>query len=158
VLGSPAVHDGVVYAGGGGTLYALDAATGHQVWAQPAGPSPLASSPAIANGFVFVRTRDRTLRGFDELEGVELIVQRMGGSDPEAGNAIAYASPATANGVLYVPSSDGRLYAFDSNDGAFLTSVPTFGEVWGSPAISDGRVWVGAVDTRCVACSFAGSG
>ena len=81
----------------------------------------------------------------------------MGGDDPEPGNGIADAGPAVANGVLYVPSSDERLYAFDADTGAFLNSVSTFGEVWGSPAVSDGRVWVGAVDTRCPVCSFAGS-
>jgi outer membrane protein assembly factor BamB len=157
VLGAPAVHDGVVFAGGGGNLYAIEAATGKQVWAVPAGPAPVASSAAVANGFVFVRTRDRTLRGFDELSGVELIAQQMGGDDPEAGNAIAYASPVVANGVLYVTSSDARLYAFDANDGAFLNSVSTRGEVWGSPAVADGRVWVGVVNTLVLVSGFAGS-
>ena len=157
ILGSPAVHAGRVFIGGGSTLYAFAASSGRRIWSAPAGPAPLASSPAVANGFVFVRTRDRTLRGFDEEDGVELIAQKMGGDDPEPGNAIAYASPVVANGVLYVPSSDERLYAFDANDGAFLASVPTSGEVWGSPAVSDGRVWVGSIDTRCLVCSFAGT-
>jgi outer membrane protein assembly factor BamB len=157
IAGSAAVHDGVVFIGGGATLHALRASTGSRIWAAPAGPALLASSPAVANGFVFVRTRDRTLRGFDEDSGVQLIAQTMGGDDPEAGNAIAYASPVVANGVLYVPSSDERLYAFDANDGSFLNSVSTFGEVWGSPAVSDGRVWVSAVNTSCAVCSFAGT-
>jgi outer membrane protein assembly factor BamB len=156
VLGAPAARDGILYFGGGAMLYAVEAATGHREWAVTAGPQPVASSAAVSNGLVWVRTRDRTLRAFDAATGTLRIAQPMAGDDPETGNGIAYASPVIAAGVVYVTSSDARLYAFDESDGSPLASVSTFGAVWGSPAVVNGRVWVAAVDTRCLVCSFAG--
>jgi outer membrane protein assembly factor BamB len=159
ILGTSAADRGLLYFGGGDNLWAVDQVTGATVDVQPSGgPAPLASSPAIADGVVWVRTRDHTLRAFNQDDLSPRFVLPMGGEDPEAGNAIANASPSIANGVVYVSSSDRRLYAFATDDGELLMSVATFGQVWGAPAIANGRVWVGAVDTRCLVCSFRGFG
>jgi outer membrane protein assembly factor BamB len=157
ILGSPMVAGSRVVFGGGDRLWALNQTIGYTLFEQPTfGAAPVASTPTLADEVVWIRTRDRVLRGFDEHNLGSRFGQDLGGDDPEPGNAIAYASPAAANGVIYVPSSDERLYAFDTINSAPLASVPTIGEVWGSPAIANGRVWVASTDTRCLVCSFVG--
>ena len=50
----PAVADGVVYFGAAdGNMYALNAATGSQLWDFSTG-SPIESSPAVADGRVYI--------------------------------------------------------------------------------------------------------
>jgi len=53
---SPAVVDGMVYVSFDG-VYALDAATGKEIWHYPGGPA--LSSPAVVDGVVFVSSLDR---------------------------------------------------------------------------------------------------
>ncbi|HTX90495.1 MAG TPA: PQQ-binding-like beta-propeller repeat protein [Anaerolineales bacterium] len=69
---SPAVADGVVYVGAtGGGLYALDAATGSELWMVPTGAplktvdtrfvNGIVSSPAVADGVVYFGSLDGKL-------------------------------------------------------------------------------------------------
>ena len=51
---SPAVANGVVYAGCGAHVYALNASTGAKLWSYPIG----GYSPAVANGVVYIGTGD----------------------------------------------------------------------------------------------------
>jgi len=125
---SPAVADGVVYIGSeeSGTLYAFDAhgttrCTGVTKTCAPLWTASLngstASSPAVVNGVVYI-----------------------GGSDN------------------FVGSGEGRLYAFDADGTQGCSGPPTArvcnplwtanpgGEITGSPAVAQGRVYVGSSD------------
>ena len=55
-MSSPAVVNGVVYigVGCGVTLFALNAGTGTEPWADDIGGDPLTSSAAVANGIVYI--------------------------------------------------------------------------------------------------------
>jgi eukaryotic-like serine/threonine-protein kinase len=153
----PAASGGVLYFTADQTLYALDAAHGTQIWAVPTGSSErLASLPAVSQGIVWIRTRDRMLRAFDAATGSPRFATAMGGQVPEPGNS-ADSAPTIANGVVYVTSSDARLYAFNAAGGALLSSVSTIGNAYGPVTVVNGRVWVGTGDIRCSACSFVGS-
>ncbi len=123
---SPAVANGVVYVGASNPLsdqpassvYALNAGTGsvQAGWPFQAGSIGYASlaitsSPAVANGVVYVGSGDNNIYALDASTGAKLW-QFTTGSTVES-------SPAVANGVVYVGSDDGNIYAFG------LTSPPT---------------------------------
>jgi eukaryotic-like serine/threonine-protein kinase len=115
------------------------------------------SSPAVADGLVFVSTAETTpMDGYavalDEATGT--IVWRSPLAD------YSTSSPAVANGVLYVGSYDTRLYAIDVLTGGLLWA-PTWGVdnlprgINSSPAIAGGRVYVGCRDGSLYAFGVA---
>jgi len=58
VMSSPVFKDNVIYFGGDdGNVYAVDAATGHQIWKRATnGPAP--ATPAVADGTVYIGSYD----------------------------------------------------------------------------------------------------
>lgn len=123
---SPAVAGGVVYVGSnglGGKLYAFDAAgntgcsgaskTCAPLWTAATG-NAVESSPAVANGVVYVGSDDHNLYAFDAAGAMNcsgapkacapLWTATTGGP--------VHSSPAVANGVIYVGSWDSKLHAF----------------------------------------------
>ena len=72
IASSPAVADGVVYAGSlDGKLYAFDAATGAVLWTATTGSS-IYSSPAVAKGVVYVGGKDTKLYAYNATTGAVL--------------------------------------------------------------------------------------
>jgi outer membrane protein assembly factor BamB len=170
--GTPAIAGGVVYAlteSGTGAL-SLDAfdSTGNTdcsgspktcppLWTAPIGSGSLfSSSPAIANGVVYVGSGDHKLYWFDAsgVTGCSGI--------PKACTPLATAttgaevsSPVVANGVVYVGSNDGNLYAFDAAHTANCSGTPTTcTALWtatgtghvNSPIIANGTLYSGTFD------------
>ncbi len=123
------------------------------------------SSPAVANGVVYVGSEDGKLYAF------AVGCARGGGSCPPlwtgtTGGAI-FASPAVSNGVVYIGSADGKLYAFDAAGligcsgspktcSPLWTSVATGGVISGSPAVVNGVVYDGSADGKLYAFDAAG--
>ena len=66
------------------------------------------TSPAVANGVVYVGSADGNVYALNASTGAKLWSYHAGGID---------SSPAVANGVVYVGSADGSLYAFGLPDG-----------------------------------------
>ncbi len=62
------------------------------------------SSPAIANGVVYVGSHDHTLYVLDASSGKKKWAYRTAGR--------IYSSPTVANGVVYIGSDDKNLYVF----------------------------------------------
>ena len=171
---SPTVANGVVYIGSNdGKLYAFDASgvthcsgspkTCTPLWTATTGAVtyyPAHSSPAVANGVVYIGSNDHTLYAFD--------AAGCSGINPCAplwtattGNAID-SSPAVANGVVYVGSNDGKLYAYAvgcASGGESCTPLwtATTGSVGSSsPAVANGVVYVGTSDGNLYAFDAAG--
>jgi hypothetical protein len=96
------------------------------------------SSPAVANGVVYVGSFDRRLYAFNAQTGAQMWSATTG-----AGVA---SSPAVANGVVYVGSEDDHLYAFNAQTGAQLWSATTGALIDSSPAVANGVVYVGSND------------
>jgi outer membrane protein assembly factor BamB len=118
---TPTVANGVVYIGDNVSyvLYAIDSTSGAVQWNYPRFYTPpangvtyqpslpdagITSSPAVANGVVYIGSADYNLYAIDTKSGNELASYATGGS--------ILSSPLVANGMVYVGSSDNKLYAF----------------------------------------------
>jgi outer membrane protein assembly factor BamB/uncharacterized membrane protein YoaK (UPF0700 family) len=166
---SPAVADGVVYVGSeDDKLYAYDAAgvincsgsgtkTCNPLWSSAATSGVIDSSPAVANGVVYVGSGDGKLYAY------AVGCASGGGSCTPLWTATTggpiWSSPAVANGVVYVGSSDHKLYAYAvgcASGGGTCTPLwtATTGDiVWSSPAVANGVVYVGSEDGNLYAYS-----
>ena len=122
------------------------------------------SSPAVADGVVYVGSLDGNLYAF------AVGCNTGGGSctpiwTGTTGGGID-SSPAVADGVVYVGSSDGDLYAYavgcNSGGGSCspLWTGATGSDIDSSPAVADGVVYVGSEDGKlyafAVGCASGG--
>ncbi len=117
---------------------------GQLKWSYTTG-SYVYSSPAVANGVVYVGSDDNNLYALNTTTGAKLWSFTTGGS--------VYSSPAVANGVVYVGSwdFDGNVYALNATTGTKLWSYTTGGYVFSSPAVANGVVYVGSYDNNLYA-------
>ena len=132
-----AVVDGIAYFGSAvGSVFAIDAATGEQLWSSPISADNAASSPAVANGVVYINGDD--LIAFDAKSGAQIWSSSILGP-------VNTSSPAVVGDVVY---AGGRVVAaFDATTGAVLWSVSPGGPLsipGDSPAVAKGIVYIGA--------------
>jgi len=159
LTGSPAIADGIAYVGvrdeNGSEesgVRAVDLRTGKLRW-EFSTPSSVHGTPAVAGGLVLVPSLRGTLFAVDAGTG-ELRWKR----EPEPGQppfdrrSYSYYSPAVAGGTVYWPyqtrhgkASRGLLAALDVKTGATVWEAPMSGATMsdGTPAVADGRVYVG---------------
>src|SRR5439155_300336 len=130
-------------------VYAIDAATGTERWSFPTGDI-VDSSPAVANGVVYVGSFDGRIYAIDALTGSMLWNFITRGR--------VRSSPAVDNGVVYVGSLDNRVYALDAASGAVLWRGMTGKNVRGSPSVVDGAVYVGSDDHALYAYGLGAGG
>jgi outer membrane protein assembly factor BamB len=132
-----AVAGGLVYAGTNtsGAVYAFDAMTGTIRWMFQTAGHNVWAGPSVAGGTVYVGGDDQNLYALNAATGVKLW-------SFNAGTPIVNA-PAVVGGVVYLGA--GALYALSASDGRQLWSgLATAAGVSASPAVSGGRVFVGA--------------
>lgn len=89
--------------GGAGYLHAIERASGRELWRLDLGDAGYGSSPALADGVVYVGSLDHHLYAVDATNGAEL--WRF-----ETGDSI-YSSPAVVDGEVYFGSNFGYVYA-----------------------------------------------
>jgi outer membrane protein assembly factor BamB len=149
---SPAVAGNVVYFAAYGNpegmFYALDASTGAILW-QNATLSSINSTPAVANGLVYITSYDGYVYAFNSTSGALMWKDKINCID---------SSPAIANGVLYVGSGDNHLYALNAATGKVLKTFATLKNIIASPAVVNGTVYVGSTDGGMYAFGLTVSG
>jgi outer membrane protein assembly factor BamB len=195
-LSSPTVANGIVYIGSGTSiggppnLYAFDATGTTNCSGSPKTCQPLWSaqvpgqiqptSPAVANGIVYVGTSFGLLWAYDaagntNCSGSPKLCQPLW-HGPALHGFAATTSPAIANGLVYIGGTDGnsnlkKLYAFDAagnNTGCSgspktcqpLWSAPVAlgGQIRTAPAVANGVVYVGTIfDNKLYAFDAAGN-
>jgi outer membrane protein assembly factor BamB len=164
VTASPAVAGGLVVAAThGGRLFAVDEETGRLRWSRrtgaalpfntyPAGAWDVwASSPTVTGATVVIGGADGMIYALDLATGKARWAFRTGGR--------VRATPAVADGTVIVGSWDGRVYALDLATGQERWVHRTIGDtldsgkfgfdrraLQSSPAIAEGRVFVGSRD------------
>lgn len=145
-LSSPVVSDGVVYFGAGdGRLYALDARSGKMLWSF-ATTGRVRSTPAVAAGTVYFGSMDGSFYALGaKTGGLKWKFKTVGNEYFPAGEI--QSSPAVVDGTVYFGSRDYYIYALDAATGA-LRWKTLHKDSWvvGSPAISDGLLFVGSSD------------
>jgi eukaryotic-like serine/threonine-protein kinase len=135
---SPAVANGMVYAGGGNNvLYAFDAQTGATRWTfNPNGQ--LLSAPAVANGVVYSGDRGGHVYALDGTTGAVLWSFTV-----NVGDGVTD-TPAIVNGAVYFVSENGIAYALNASTGAQLwqSTIGSPGEGVNVSAVDNGVVFV----------------
>lgn len=171
IVDSPTVANGLVYVGSqtsftsnDGRLNAFDAAgCGASVcsplWQGLAGKdSILESSPAVADGTVFVGAFDGRLYAFGADGCGALTCKPLWTATT---GASIESSPTVSGGVVYVGSDDGNLYAFDAAGCGAARCDPLWVGAIGSPvfssspAVAHGMVFIGSAH---VLASFPAAG
>jgi outer membrane protein assembly factor BamB len=109
-------------------------------WTATTGAS-VSSSPAVANGIVYVGS-----------DGVHALNATTGATVWTAITGVnVSSSPAVANGIVYVGSRDNNVYALNATTGATIWTATTSDWVDSSPAVANGIVYVGSFDGKVYA-------
>lgn len=128
IMAAPAAASGMVYAGtDGGTLHALRAADGTEVWSVSKA-SPFTSPPIVADGEVIVGSGDHNLYAFDAATGAEKWAAPLG-------NFIE-APAAAAGGKIFVGAWDKTFYALSGDTGGVLWKDAVGKSIYFSPAVA----------------------
>ncbi|MQT11289.1 PQQ-like beta-propeller repeat protein [Segnochrobactrum spirostomi] len=157
--GGVAYDQGRVYVSTGyGSLLALDAASGKQLWTKDI-ESPARGAPTSAGGKVFVVSSNNVVFTVNAADGTEVWTYR---GIPESAGLLAAASPAVSGNTLVVPFSSGEVMGFDVTKGQPLWSdavtratrtmvLSSVSDVSGSPVVSGGTVYASGVSGRTIA-------
>jgi outer membrane protein assembly factor BamB len=119
-------------------------------WSFPT-EGPVLSSPAVANGVVYVGSTDRNVYAINARTGAKLWSFPM----PDQ----VFSSPAVVNGAVYVAARgsvwpiNGELYALNARTGTLLWSFPidSYYIDDSSPAVANGLVYVGSENNNVYA-------
>jgi parallel beta-helix repeat protein len=96
------------------------------------------SSPAVADGKVYVGSDDGNVYCLDAVTGAQVWNYTTG-----EGNYV-FSSPAVVAGKVYVGSLAGKVYCLDAVTGAQVWNYTTGDWVESSPAVADGVAYVGS--------------
>jgi eukaryotic-like serine/threonine-protein kinase len=108
---TPAIAHGIVYFAShpyndpyAGTVWAFNARTGAKLWSYGTN-GIIESSPAVANGVVYIGCEDNNVYALDAKDGALLWSYTTG--------SFIDSSPSVVNGMLFIGSEDRKVYAFD---------------------------------------------
>jgi outer membrane protein assembly factor BamB len=155
-IAPPAVADDTVFTGDR-YLSAIDARTGSTRWIRDLGANTtLEASPAVANGTVYVSTKNDSDSTGGWLYALDVATGTIEwrAEYPDWGQS----PPVVADGVVYVASDDcerscaefeytypeGHVWAFDAETGRMLWDRTTDDSIRTAPAAWNGRLYVGA--------------
>ena len=152
---SPAVAYGMVFVNcGDNRTYALDAATGELVWSYETGDEAYCA-PVVADGKVYIGSSDGNVYALDAATG-ELVWSYETGDYRVVGS-----SPAVAYGMVFIaasktrfppqPRAPAKVYALNASTGAKIWSYMIDDQVFCSPAVAEGKVYIGSNDANVYA-------
>ena len=171
VISSPVFKDNVIYFGGDdGNIYAVDAASGHQIWKRTTN-GPVPASPAIDDGTLYIGSYDGKFYALDAKTGAvkwkfategerRFEAKGLHGLQPKNQTIadpfdVFLSSPVVANGIVYFGSGDGNVYALDAAAGDLRWKFKTGDVVHASPALVDGVLFFGSWDSYFYAVDAA---
>ena len=116
------------------------------------GPSEIIATPVFHDGHLYVPIGQDPEHG----EGVGALscIRAVGQGDvtksglvwqyKELGRSIS--TPSVANGLVYIADYSGITHCLDASTGEVYWTHDTFGHIWGSTLVADGKVFVGNED------------
>jgi outer membrane protein assembly factor BamB len=151
IRSTPAVAAGRVFFGSyDHFVYALDAATGELAWKHDT-LEPVVSAALVDAGVVYVGSRSSDLFAFDAASGAVRWKFFYWSSWVES-------APTIRDRVLYIGSSDfQQVFAIDAASGKERWRFNSGGSPWPTPAVTDRRVYVGAVGATGYFIDHAGA-
>jgi outer membrane protein assembly factor BamB len=145
-LGMGLVTTGRVFIGStDDKLYALNAATGAQLWAFTT-TGAVESSPAVSGNTVFAGSDDGNVYALNATTGAKIWSFTIGSP---------VSSPAVAGGVVYAASENGDVHALNAATGALMWSFVTGSFIGTSPSVAGGRIYIGANNGNVYALNAA---
>ncbi|MFP3904355.1 MAG: PQQ-binding-like beta-propeller repeat protein [Armatimonadota bacterium] len=138
-VGSAAVGPDRVYFPSEEALYAVDRATGAQVWKLNIG-AKIYSAPLLRNGVLYFGAENKQFYAVDADSGNRLAALKTGGA--------IKCTPMYVAGILYFASDDGRVYAVDPdpNNMRLYWQYQTGDDVRATPSYYRGTVYVASTD------------
>ena len=118
--------------------------TNQTVWVHRTSSYALTSSPAVADGVVYVGSTDNNTYALNATWGTQVWNYTTDGP-------VNWASPAVAGGVVYVGSGDGNVYALNATTGTRVWNYTTDSAIFSSPAVVGGVVYEGSTDGKVYA-------
>jgi outer membrane protein assembly factor BamB len=136
---SPLIYDNkVIVSSANGMVYAFDAKTGVDAWAQPfdmeTGMVYGAPSPIAYGGWIYVASGSGKL--------FALLGDGSQAWNATVTSAIYSSSPAAKGGVIFIGAEDGRLRAYNSMSGAQLWNISIGSKIRGTPVLTDSGIAV----------------
>jgi outer membrane protein assembly factor BamB len=157
----------VLFPGGDGWLYALQPLTGKVIWRFDCNPKDsvytigpgstrnnLLAMPVIAGDMVYLAVGEDPEHG----EGIgHLWALRPKGEGDLTGKALVWhrggedfhrslSTVAVKDGLLFTADFSGYVYCLDAATGKPYWVYNSYGAIWGSPLVADGKVYVGNED------------
>jgi outer membrane protein assembly factor BamB len=119
---------------------------GQKLWNPKPGAMSLMATPLVASGTVWCfsvegYTSEGVLRGFRLADGSPVAELKMG-------RQVVDAAMAVAGDTLFMASENGVLYFLNARTGAVLKTLRLGGKIFSSPAVADGRLYVGCQDGK----------
>ncbi|HLY06444.1 MAG TPA: PQQ-binding-like beta-propeller repeat protein [Rhizomicrobium sp.] len=139
--GGVAVSSGALFVCLPGGLEALNASSGQTIWSVPI--SGCAASPAVANGVVYVGDASDHVYAINASTGGQIWQATVNGAD-------GFIAPAVGDGSVFIASGE-TIYALDAGSGSSEWSATTGGNIYGTPAIANGKLFVGSYDNNLYA-------
>lgn len=141
IISSPVVADGKVYVGNrAGKVYCFDTYTGEKIWEFQTG-GWVDSSPCIYEGVVYFGSRDGKLYALD----TSTLVVKWTHS---AGGMICSSPIVFENYIYFAVGYPEKKIVCLTTDGQFKWSFNTGQYAYSSPAVSKGKVYIGANDGK----------
>jgi len=127
------------------------------------GAAAVSASPTVAGGVVYVGSWNGTVYALDAFSGDPIWTFGIADPHPEARGGFPgiQSSAAVVDGKVYFGAADANVYAVDAQSGVLAWKIPLGdpdpavegAHVWSSPAVFDGKVYVGKsshLDNPCV--------
>jgi len=110
------------------------------LWSYATGSVIGFSSPAVADGKVYIGSWDRNVYALNATNGFRIWNYTTGDS--------VYSSPAVADDKVFISSYDNKVYALNATTGTPIWNYTTADDVDSSPAVAEGKVYIGSRDNK----------
>lgn len=137
----------LVYVAFGPGVYAIDPATGVEVWSYPAEPDrgrTFYATPAVSDDMVVVGDYDNILTALNPDTGAEIW-------SFESDRSPFIGAATISNGLVYAGSADGIVHALNPDNGAEVWSFEADQGIWAEPLVVEDTLYIPSLDKHLYA-------